>query len=262
MAGSGGGGRKKKTVQAHVSLERWMISYADFVTLLFAVFVMLYAMSQSDAARIQVVAESLQRAFGIIPAAGEAVLPNASGGVEGEPQIIPPIVQLEPIPAYETEMKKIQEQIKKALEEENIKSAVQMKLEPRGLVISLKDTRFFDTGVSQLRPAVIFSLRKVILTLKGLKEDIRVEGHTDNIPISTAQFPSNWELSASRAMTVLNFIRQNISFPPQRLSVAGYGEFRPIAPNTTEEGRARNRRVDIVILNPDYKKYEPGKIVN
>ena len=254
MAGS----RRKKTKDVHVNLERWMISYADFLTLLFAVFVMLYAMSQVDIIKIKIVAESLQQAFGQIPAAANDILTHPTTGSQGEPLIVPPIVPLQQ-PLYEEEMKKVEKDVKKALKEEKIEEAVQVRKEPRGLIISLKDTRFFDTGVAQLRPAIVESLKRVVITLKGLNDDLRIEGHTDNVPINTVEFPSNWELSASRAMTVLRFVRYNINFPPDRLSLAGYGEFRPVASNATDQGRARNRRVDIVILNPDYKKYEPMK---
>ena len=131
-------------------------------------------------------------------------------------------------------------------------------LQERGLVIRVSDQFFFHTGEAAIRPDVLPFLKVLGQTLQGMDNSIRIEGHTDNVPINTVQFPSNWELSTARATTIIRYFITNFQFDPQKLSAAGYGEYRPVAANDTSEGRDQNRRVDVVILNSQEKKNEPA----
>jgi chemotaxis protein MotB len=125
----------------------------------------------------------------------------------------------------------------------------------RGLVISLKDTLLFASGSDQLNPEARKIIKQLGNSLLAIPNHIRVEGHTDNLPIKNARIPSNWELSTLRATTVLHVLQGEVGIPPERLSVSGYGEYRPLASNDTPENRAKNRRVDIVILKQKYAQF-------
>jgi chemotaxis protein MotB len=139
---------------------------------------------------------------------------------------------------------------------QGIGSKVRTRLETRGLVISL-DGSFFDSGSDQLRPEGYELLNALAPAILNLGSQVRIEGHTDDVPIQTGRFPSNWELSTARATSVVAYLVRQFGFTPEKLSAAGYGEFRPIEKNDTPEGRARNRRVDIVILNSAATRGEP-----
>jgi len=137
-------------------------------------------------------------------------------------------------------------------------SDVQLELQERGLIVRFAEQVFFDLGEATLKPEAMTALRKIAPVLKELPNALRVEGHTDNWPIRTERFPSNWELSVHRATNVVRFLIEEQGFDPDRLSAAGYAEYRPIRPNDTAENRAVNRRVDIVILNIDLWDFEPN----
>lgn len=156
-------------------------------------------------------------------------------------------------------MKKAKEQIDKYIEQQGLAGKVTATLEERGLVISLKEALLFPLGSADLTPAaqqVITSVGKILATMPN---QLRIEGHTDNLPIHTVQFPSNWELSTARATNVVNFLVSRVGILPKKLSATGYGEFRPIVANTNEIARAKNRRVDIVVLKSILDVAEPGQ---
>jgi chemotaxis protein MotB len=142
----------------------------------------------------------------------------------------------------------LQKELEQALAPEIFRKDVALRHEANGLVISLREVGFFPSGSSELRSTAIPTLRRIAQVLLERSYELRIEGHTDNIRIHNAQFASNWELSTARAMEVIRLLISDMGFAPERLSVGGYGEFHPITTNTTEEGRALNRRVDIVIL--------------
>jgi chemotaxis protein MotB len=130
---------------------------------------------------------------------------------------------------------------------------------PRGLVISLKDTEFFDSGKANVRARSMYLLDNITEAISKYSNSIRIEGHTDNIPIKTSQFPSNWELSTARATNIVHYLMDAHAFPPDKLSAIGYGEYRPVADNNTEEGRQKNRRVDVVVLSSAGEQGEPTR---
>lgn len=252
---------KKKKHEEHVNHERWLVSYADFITLLFAFFVTMYASSREDGTKMGYVLDSIHKAFGVIQltekgGGGNSVMENAKGG--DKPSIVTDMGSYE-----EKTMQETAEEIKQELEKgqggTGAEKAVNVTANERGLVISIADKVFFDPGQASLREEVKPVLDKVAQTLLKVPNHIRIEGHTDNIPINTLQFPSNWELSSARATSIIRHFLFKYPFDPKKLSAAGYGEYRPIASNSTQEGRLRNRRVDIVIINSRLGEKEEPK---
>jgi chemotaxis protein MotB len=162
-------------------------------------------------------------------------------------------------------MIQMQDQLEKKIAEEFGKQqgedgqqAVTTKITERGLVVSLASSAFFDAGEAALRPEAIALMRTVAWTLKNSGRQIMIEGHTDDTPIHTYQFPSNWELSTARATAVVRYLVEAYKLPPERLSAAGYGEYKPLVGNTSPENRAKNRRVDIVILSSRVRGQRPA----
>ncbi|MGB9697815.1 MAG: flagellar motor protein MotB [Thermodesulfobacteriota bacterium] len=260
--------RKKKHDEEHENLERWLVSYADFITLLFAFFVTMYAISRVDEQKLGSAVESLQRALGsLIPVqisqrdAG-AFTPTSTPIGKGIINDLDIRLAERERKAFEKLVAEIQKQI-----EDNLMGIEQRKrppfnqikyiLEKRGLVIRVPDSLFFNSGEASIRPEFIPILNALGKSLETIPNLIRIEGHTDSVPIQTVKFPSNWELSTARATTVVRYFLSNFNFKPEKLSATGFAEFRPIAPNSTPEGRALNRRVDVVILSSLEENFEP-----
>lgn len=267
--------RKKKHEEEHENLERWLVSYADFITLLFAFFVTMYAISRVDEQKLGSAVESLQRALGsLIPIqitqrdAG-AFTPTSTPLGKGIINDFDSRLAEKERKAFEKLVSEIQREIEKNLtgiEQRKRPPFNQIKyiLEKRGLVIRVPDSLFFNSGEASIRPEFIPILNALGKSLETIPNLIRIEGHTDSVPIQTAKFPSNWELSTARATTVVRYLLSNFNFKPEKLSATGFAEFRPIAPNSTPEGRASNRRVDVVILSSSEENFEPkqGDSVN
>ena len=248
---------RRKHEEEHENHERWLVSYADFITLLFAFFVVMYAISSVNEGKYRVLSNALSNAF-----------TNTTGAPGGQPIVVmqgaPP---LQPKPTLKAD--KLPEQIKAEKAEEkkvverqkmkNVADDIMNALQPlvaqgkvrlletsRGVTIEINDSILFPGGQARLQPASISAMAAIAQVLAGTDFPITIEGHTDNIPIATAQFPSNWELSAMRATTVLRLFNDN-GVGAERLTAIGYGDTRPVETNTTLEGRARNRRVSILI---------------
>lgn len=235
---------KKKKHEEHENHERWLVSYADFITLLFAFFVVMYSTSSVNEGKFRAVSESAQGAF------------NPSHYSSKKIEIGPKFSSAERKTAQIDHIVAIKEVLKE-LEKKNRLNIFQ---DSRGIVIRVTDTALFDSGSAEIRKEAIDAVDSLAGILASMKENIHVEGHTDNIPINSVQFPSNWELSSARATSIVRrFVSHEVD--PARLTAIGYGEFRPIAGNDTEEDRARNRRVDIVILNEEQGSNEQ-KFVN
>jgi len=233
-------GRKKKHPE-HINHERWLISYADFITLLFAFFVVMFAVSQVDSKRMGRFTESFAKAVGIeaFTESGVGILP---GGEMPKKATEPHDQRLVLAP----ELESLQVDITMMQKNHVLPAALQVFQRRNELVIRLSDRLFFAPGDDQLNEVSTKAMRRLALELKPRKVDIRIEGHTDNRPIHTSRFRSNWDLSTSRATAVVALLAQ-AEIEPERLSAAGYGEFHPVAPNTTELGRQQNRRVDLVV---------------
>lgn len=234
-------GRKR---HATVNHERWLISYADFITLLFAFFVVMFASSQADKKKQARAASSIQAAFdqmGLFEGEGKRGLLTDGTGIDvtGAPAALDAT-------ALSPEMELVRKRIEAAAGPEIQAGAIGLSESTNGLTISLREAKFFDSGAAVVRPSALPVLDRIAAALP--ETGLRVEGHTDDVPIHTQQYASNWELSSGRASSVARLLLRHANVHGERLSVSGYAEFHPVAENGTEEGRARNRRVDIVVL--------------
>jgi chemotaxis protein MotB len=246
--------RRKRRHAAHVNHERWLVSYADFITLLFAVFVVLYAAAHVDNSHIGDISHAIHTAFKDL---GVFQTTNSRTTTPG-----PEIVALNRDSAGETgadpaELRKL---LANTLAPEISKKQAELRDGPDGLVISLQEIGLYDQGSDILKEASTGPLSRVAEVLKPTKLRIRIEGHTDDVPIHNARFASNWELSSSRATGLVRLFIEQYGLDPERLAAAGYAEYHPIQPNTTVEGRRLNRRVDIVVLDPPKRK--PTPVIN
>jgi chemotaxis protein MotB len=252
--------KKKHHAEEHVNHERWLVSYADMITLLMVLFVVLYAMGQTDKSKLEVLRSSLQRAFSVEVLRGTEA--TSLKGSSGESLIPPPVPmaitqemiaitgQVTPDARMATTLHEVREAMVQVPVPSDTSGSVDVGASREGIVISLAGNMLFDSGKSDLKPRGMILLDTLAERLKTMPNEIRVEGHTDTIPIATPLYPSNWELSSARATTVGRYLAEHSEIDPRRLIAAGYGEFRPVAPNDTREGRARNRRVDLVVLFP------------
>lgn len=261
--------RRRARIEEHENHERWLVSYADFITLLFAFFVVMYSLSTVNEGKYRVLSDSLVSAFRNvnINSRGEQIAPGINA-----PPVMPALPQLRarpvvsPADAREEERKKqVREKMRQMAKEimevlsplvKQGKVSVTEGL--KGITVEINASVLFPLGDANLQPAAVKALRAVAEVAAPAEFPITVEGHTDPTPIATQQFPSNWELSGARASSVVRlFVDAGVA--PQRLTATGYGEQRPLASNETPEGRARNRRVTILIeaQNPDDLKELP-----
>ena len=258
---------RKKAHEEHENHERWLVSYADFITLLFAFFVVMYSISSLNEGKYKVLSQTMVAAF-----TGQPTEPNPVHN--GTPySSLPSIVDLPPLPKpdklkpvpldkgpggahksvaaqqAERTLRKVAAQIATVLAESIRKGDVNVRMTPLGVVIDIHDTVLFPSGQDALTPQAQDLLDQVAGVLRGVPYPIQVNGFTDDRPIRNAQFRSNWALSAARAVSVVEmFIAQGVS--PEQLVAAGYGQYHPVAPNDTAQGRAANRRVSVVIVSP------------
>ena len=241
--------------RSRVTHDRWLVSYADFITLLFAFFVVLFATAKADEKKQVAVSQAIDAAFkslGIFPDATRkpARNPDAANGTE-QPIVPMNIVMGEDVlsPArVKDDLNNLRRDLEQRLSNQVAQHTVSIQMGRDGLVISLREAGFFDSGSAAPRPETLPALRQIAASLARTPYDLRVEGHTDNVPIHTDSFDSNWELSSARATRIARLFLDLRAIPPDRLSAAGFAEFHPIASNSTPEGRATNRRVDVVVL--------------
>lgn len=237
---------EKKCPECKEGAPEWMTTYGDMVTLLMAFFVMLFAFSNIDAQKFEQVMQSFQGSAGIL-----------SGGVTLNQndlifEALPESNITETVQQVEENLEVLKETIEEYIELRELESEVSVEFDSRGLIIRFKDNALFDSGSATLKVSSEDTLLFISELLKNeefMDRAVRVEGHTDNIPINTVRFPSNWELSTARSTNVIKFFINGGGIEPNRLSASGYGEYYPIADNSIPEGRSKNRRVDIVILS-------------
>ena len=235
-------------------INRWVISYADFVTMLLALFMVMVATSSMGDMKVKDVNKSIQKVF-----AAKTVEQKEKSEETSE---LPPVKQPTEGVLENTgksildggdgilDSKQLIEQIQKEIEVDNSAKVIKS---DRGVVIRLNDTMLFDPGSAIIKPQAKLTLDKIAKTLEKFQNPILIEGHTDSMPIQNEKFPSNWELSTARATNIIKYLTGTHAFPPGRLSAVGYGEYMPIEKNTTPQGRAKNRRVDIIVLSSDKK---------
>jgi chemotaxis protein MotB len=260
---------RKKKHGGHENLERWLVSYADFITLMFAFFVVMFASSQTNKDKAQQVSDSIQRALkeGQFAAAIAGILGGAPGDkgkgnamLRGPGGVNKKGTAPEPAGGQQlmAELLPSMQYLSTALRAEIQAGKLQIKLEPRGLIISLTEAAFFPSGKDVISPASYPTIKTIAEAIQKLPNPVRLEGHTDSVPIHNERFRSNWDLSAARSVAMLDLLTREYRIPPAQLAVAGYADNKPLDSNQTEDGRARNRRVDIVILNKLGYETEPS----
>ena len=248
--------RRRRRVEEAAHAERWLVSYADFMTLLFALFVVLFASSHHDKEAIQRVSFAFKNGFQEMGAfsngarapdvsysdrtkIGSMANPAENAGVRpGATHIDDGVDVIE-----------LQRKLSNALGKELEHREIEMRVTPEGFVISLHELGFFDSGEAQLLPGAEDKIKRIASVLMQYGLNMRVEGHSDNVPIHNAAFASNWDLSTARATAVAMMLLNESGFDPKRMSIAGYAQYHPSASNDTPEGRRANRRVDIVVLS-------------
>jgi chemotaxis protein MotB len=241
--------RKKKHPE-HVNHERWLVSYADFITLLFAFFVVMFAVGQVDSNKVGHFTKAFSDAIGENPLAGQmgaGILPGAQDTGVGPPSRTS---EGSPYPALDGLKNAIADKVKA----EDLPPGVTIIRRRNELVLRLADNTLFASGDDRLKDPAVRALLSIADELRKRKVNVRVEGHTDDVPIKNGRFRSNWDLSTSRATAVVMLFANEGNIAPPRLSASGCAEFSPIATNTTPEGRAQNRRVDLVITEIDPKR--------
>jgi chemotaxis protein MotB len=236
--------RHKGHEGGHENAERWLLTYADLITLLMVFFVVLYSMSSSDATKFKKISAALSQAFNIDVLQGQ----SASGISDGGQQLAPPIDDL----IQDTEVPQVtrlKNKIESVIDGTSQSPDVSVGVDKEGVLIRLSGSYLFDSGRAELKPNSLGVLDAIASELRLAPNDIRVDGHTDSTPIESPRYPTNWELSAARALAVTRYLSENDGIRADRLMAAGFGEFRPIAANETREGRAANRRVEIHLLS-------------
>jgi chemotaxis protein MotB len=256
---------RRKKVHSHENHERWLVSYADFITLLFAFFVVMFASSQRDKGVAGQVSESVREALdhGQLSKVVSTMLGRGKHEAKQAPVTKVPAKDREnqPPPQPETHAPNLVpylEALQKGLEKELKSGKLQVKLQGRGLVISMREATFFSSGAETVSPGSMDILERIAAIVHELPNPIRLEGHTDSRPIHNSRFRSNWELSTARSIAMLEIMRDRFHIPESRMAVSGYGSNAPADTNDSEEGRAHNRRVDLVLLSPDAVRNEPN----
>lgn len=236
---------KDKCPECKAGAPEWMATYGDLVTLLMCFFVLLFAFSSIDAQKFEAVMQSFQGSAGIL--SGGKALSEAPLVFDGMPESQTSSQQV----IEQNKLENLKEKVEEYLEQNQMEAMVEVELEDRGLVIRFKDNVLFDPGSATVKQGsfeILDFLSELLSTEELINEEIRVEGHTDNVPNISVIYPSNWELSTARATNVVRYFIERSAFSPARLSAAGYSEYHPIATNDTPEGRSANRRVDIVVV--------------
>ena len=254
--------RKRKSEQ-HANHERWLVSYADFITLLFAFFVVMFASAQADRGKAARVSESVRKALddGQVTSALSGILGGARDNKgQGNAMMMGPggtqrITQENPTP-NPASLSASFDNLRTVLKTEMEKGQLQITLEHRGLVVSLREASFFASGNDVVDPGAYPIVEKIADAIQPLPNLVRLEGHTDSVPIHNSRFRSNWELSAARGIATLELLTR-FGVPAGRMAAAAYAETIPLESNETAEGRSHNRRVDVVILNEGGAEPEP-----
>ena len=237
--------RKRRRESKGSGSPAWMTTFSDLMTLLLTFFILLYSFSNLDVVKFQNIAKALQSA--LTGQGAITIFENDS------PPGDTPLEEMNPSPDHlseslSRETKEIYEKVYNFIENEGLEAEVTLRADHRGVIIDIKDTILFDSGEATLKTTSKNILEKVTKLINEFKNNIIIEGHTDNVPMHNRQFPSNWELSAIRATTVVRYFAEERGINPKRLSVGGYGEYNPIAPNDSDENRSLNRRVNILIV--------------
>jgi len=234
--------KPRERVESSENVDRWMVSYADFVTLLFCFFTAMYAISNVDTKKLDQFATSMKTAFN----ESERMEEKGFSVIDDVQIILPTSIEAE---------SNIREMLDTIIKESD--GSIDVKRDKRGVVIAVADNMFYKSGSANLKEDAINFLDQLVQPILEYPNPVRIEGHTDNIPIHTKEFPSNWELSASRAINVAKYFVDKHDIDPGRITSIGYAEHKPVTSNDSPDGRAKNRRVEIVLLSESERRKEP-----
>jgi chemotaxis protein MotB len=240
---------KKVRHEEHENHERWLVSYADFITLLFAFFVVMYSISSVNEGKFRTVSESIQAAL-------RPVVSQPAGRAHFDVGDFKS--SLVPTLGRRVQFVRQMQEVVSRFNPEHFQNKLTVTQNDHGIVITIADNLMFESGRAVIRPEalpVLEGLAEVLRDHISSVKEVRVQGHTDNVPIRSAVFPSNWELSAVRAVIVTRVLTELYHVPPERVSAAGFAEFKPMTDNLTPEERAKNRRVELLVLMNDQESY-------
>ena len=266
--------RRQGHEEKHGNHERWLLTYADMITLLLALFILLYSISNVDGQKFQELAQKFGEYFnpslltigdgstgtgepGASTGGSGGEEPGDSAGISGTSTTPPPLFFFPAKPGEGIDLDELQMKINDLIERNGLTSFASVHSEDRGVVLSLVEGMLFPSGSAEINDEAYVILYQLIDIIKSVENYIRVEGSTDNIPIKNAHFKDNWELAAERAANVARVLEAE-GVASERITVISYGENRPVAPNDTEENRRLNRRVDVVFLNSEFNSSEAG----
>lgn len=247
--------RRKKKKKSSDGSSAWLTTYTDMIQLILVFFILLFAMSQIDVEKFQAISQSFrERAIfdffpSPVPMEHPSESPSFNDGQNDIDEFLFPPRPEEAEEIEEDEMEQLVTEIENFLDEENLHGAVTANRTGRGIVLVLQDRILFDPGEAEILPSGEPFLQKIGKLFVDIPNNIKVEGHTDSVPMSSYRYPSNWELSGARASSVIRYLLDHYPIAQERFSLAGFGETRPVAPNDTSENRQKNRRVEIIILN-------------
>ena len=252
----------RKVARSKLNHERWLVSYADFITLLFAFFVVLYAFANADRKKQAQVSAAIDSGFRSLSIAPSRKQNDAIASPQHSPSRRAPVyLTADPVAAarVQADLEQIRRNLRQRLSPEIAQQSISIDLRREGLVISLREAGFFDSGEAVPRPETAAIIQQIGQSLADTPYDVHVEGHTDNTPIHNAAFDSNWELSSARAIRIARLLLEMHIIAPERLSAEGFAEYRPLAGNDQEKGRAENRRVDLVVTPQLFLSGDPPK---
>lgn len=238
--------KNKYTHHEEENGEAWLLPYSDLMTLLLAVFIVLFAVSQIDVEKAKQMTEEFS----------EKMMTQSYNESERDGRENPADESKQNAKNELQEMEALKAELDEKLKNENLTASVTTGIDHRGLVISLSNAILFDPGSAEIKKDYEGTLLEIAEMISVMNNLIRIEGHTDNIPMNSALYPSNWDLSVARAANVVRLITKKSNASPEKLIAVGYGEYRPIADNSTAEGRAKNRRIDIIVLSDKYNSLE------
>ncbi|MHB1392439.1 MAG: OmpA family protein [Clostridia bacterium] len=238
--------RKRAEDEPKAGAPEWMATYGDMVTLLLCFFVLLFSFATLDVQKFEAIAVSMNGSLGVLDSGMTLSMEPLINSFPGDS----PTEEVE-------EFQKLYEQMSEYVKENNLEASITLRLDERGLLVRFMDDVLFDSGKADLTPKAREIINKVAEIIRVNDKNVRVEGHTDNIPINTSRFPSNWELSTTRAVNVVKHLIEENGIEAKRLSASGYSDQHPVDDNETQEGRQKNRRVDLVILRGEKSDKNP-----
>ena len=250
----------KRKEEKEPNHERWLLTYSDLITLLMIFFVVMYASSTVSTDKYKKLSQSLNVAF---EGSGKTIIgsDSSSGILDASDSIVDKASDADKISEEskvleENKMEDIKKNVDKYLKQNGLSNSVSTKIDERGLQVSLNSTLLFDSGQAEVKADSVKKLISIGKILNKVDNYVRIEGHTDSTPIYNYEFKSNWQLSAIRATNVTELLISQAGIHPKRISAVAYGENRPVATNSTEIGKAKNRTVDIIILSSKFSKTE------